>query len=54
MAVLGGSGLDSGLLELPGLDFDILGPPELGSGLLEPLGWILPPRDLLGALHTWL
>ena len=48
MAVLGGSGLGSGLLELLGLDFDFLGPPELGSGLLEHPGWILPPMDLLG------
>lgn len=48
MAVLGGSGLGSGLLELLGLDFDFLGPPWLGSGLLEPLDWILPPGDLLG------
>ena len=47
-AVLGGSGLGSGLLELLGLDFDFLGPPELGYGLLEPPGWILPPGDLRG------
>ena len=31
-----------------GLDFDFLGPPELGYGLLEPPGWILPPWDLRG------
>ena len=43
MAILGGSGLGSGLLELLGLDFDFLIPPELGSGLLEPPGWILSP-----------
>ena len=48
VAVLGGSGLDSGFLEFLGLDSDFRGPPELGSGLLEPLGWILSPWDLLG------
>ena len=48
MTVFGGSGLDSGLPELLGPDSEFLGPPELGSGLLEPPGWILPPRDFLG------
>ena len=47
MAVLGGSGFDSCLLELLGLDFDVLGPPELGFGLLEPPGWTQPAWDLL-------
>ena len=48
MAVLGGSGFGSGLLELLGLGFGFLGPPELGSGLLEHPGWTLPPWELPG------
>ena len=48
MIVFGGSGLDSGLLEPLALVSDVLGPPDLGSNLLEHRGYTLTPWNHLG------